>query len=84
MNPFLKVLLIAIGVIVALKVLPFALVMGGLALAGIAAAAIAGLSLVAALLGAAFVVAVLLSPIWVPVLMIVGVIALCRRSQTPA
>lgn len=82
MNTFLKVLLIVIGVIVALKVLPFALVMGGLALAGIAAAAIAGFSLVAAFLVAAFLVTVLLSPIWVPVLAIVGVIALCRRSQT--
>lgn len=80
MNTFLKVFLIVIGAVIAVKLLPlaFGLVCGVAAL--LAGLAILGVSLVALLACAVLVVAAVLSPIWVPVLAIVGIVALCRRN----
>ncbi|MBI5771774.1 MAG: hypothetical protein HZA93_28645 [Verrucomicrobia bacterium] len=85
MKTFLLVLLILIGVVLAVKLLPFAL---GLVcvLAGVCALlALVGLSVVAGLACAGLVLALLLSPLWLPLLAIVGVIALVRKlTRKPA
>jgi hypothetical protein len=80
MNTFLKVFLIVVGAILAVKLLPiaFGLVCGVAAL--LAGLAILGVSLAALLVCAALVVVAALSPIWVPVLAIVGIVGLCRRN----
>jgi hypothetical protein len=80
MKTFLKVLLIVVAVIVALKLLPIALGMGCVVAAILAGLAVLGVSLAALLICAALVVAAVLSPVWVPVLAIIGVIALFRRG----
>ena len=80
MKTFLKVLLIAVAVLVCLKLLPLALglvcvllgVLGGLALLGVSFAVLVSI--------AALVAAAVLAPIWVPVLLVCGLVALCRRS----
>lgn len=81
MNTFLKVLLIALAVVVAVKLFPAAL---------LAVCMLGGLSLLLLVLGASAAVVVLgvaiglitaLSPLWLPVLAIVGIVALCRRSS---
>lgn len=80
MNTFLKVFLIVVGVIVAVKLLPIAFGLACGAVALLAGLAVLGVSLVALLVCAALLVATLLSPIWLPVAVIVGIIALCRRN----
>jgi hypothetical protein len=76
---FLKVLLLLAAAIIAVKLLPLTL-LGGcfLAVAVIVALAL-GLSAVAILIALAVVLAAVLSPIWIPVLALVGVIALFKR-----
>ena len=83
MKTFLKVLLIVVGVIVALKLLPIAFGLGCAAVALLAGLAVLGVSLVALLICAALLVLTLLSPLWLPVLAIVGIITLCRRNGAP-
>lgn len=84
MKTFFKVLLIVVAVIVAVKLLPVALVFGCIAACLVAALAVLGVSLAALTVGAAIVVAAVLSPVWVPVLAIVGLVALCRRGRARA
>lgn len=79
MKTFLKVFLIALGVIVAVKLLPVALVLGSILAAVAAVVAALGLSLAAGLLGAGLLLALVLSPIWLPVLALVGFIALMKK-----
>jgi hypothetical protein len=81
MKTFLKILLIAALLIVAIKLSP--LIFLG-AIAGLAAAAllgVVGLSLVAALAAVLLAFAVALSPIWIPVLCVVGLVSLFRRKE---
>ena len=80
MKTGLIVLLALVAAVLLIKLLPLALVAGCFLTAGITAAAVAGFSVLAAFFAVVFVLAVLLSPIWVPVLAIIGLIALCRRS----
>lgn len=80
MKTFLKVLLLAAVLIVAIKLSPVIFIG---ALAGTAVAVVLGalgLSLVAVLLAVAFALLVALSPIWIPVLAIFGLISLFRKS----
>lgn len=85
MKTFLKVLLILIGVVVAIKLLPVALAVMCVIAAGAALVALIGVSLAAGLLCAGLVLALLLSPIWLPVLALVGLIALIKKlSAKPA
>jgi hypothetical protein len=81
MKTFLKVLLILIAAVVAVKLLPFAF----LAVCGVAAVLagllVLGVSLAAVLICAVLAAAAALSPIWLPVLAIVGIVALCRRNS---
>ena len=95
MNTFFKVLLIVLLTAIAIKLMPFFLfpfvVIGsallavvGLVLGGIATVAGVAVAVVAALLAVILALAALLSPIWIPILIIVGLIALVRRSNRVA
>jgi len=79
MNGFLKLLLIVLCALLAVKFLPemfaFGCLLAGLLL-GLAAV---GLPLLAAACVAILAFVVLLAPIWLPVLLIVGLVALIRR-----
>lgn len=76
---FLKIVLIVIVALIAVKLLPLTLALGvGLGLA-VVALAIAGVSIVATLMVAAIFLLALLSPLWVPVLLLVGLIGLIKR-----
>lgn len=78
MNTFLKILLAAVLLVIAIKLSP---VLFLAALVGLLAAAVLGsigLSLVAALIAVLLAFAVALSPIWIPVLVIVGLVKLFR------
>ncbi len=84
MKTFLKVLLIAALLIVAIKISPVLFVGAfvGLVVAGVLGAI--GVSLLAALVAVALALAVALSPIWLPVLAVVGIVSLFRKSgRTP-
>jgi hypothetical protein len=81
MKTFLKVLLIAALLIVAIKLSPVIFVA---AFAGVVAAAVLGvigLSLLAVLISVLIALTVALAPIWIPVLVIVGIISLFRRKE---
>lgn len=86
MNTFLKILLCVLAVVIALKFLPFlvgALLVAGVAVVITAALLMGGVGIgVLALLVTGLVAAALLSPLWIPVLAVVGVIALIRRCTT--
>lgn len=80
MKTFLKVLLLAVLLIVAIKLSPILFIgaLVGLVVAGILGAV--GLSLLAVLLALALGVTLALSPIWVPVLVVMGLISLFRKD----
>lgn len=80
MKTFLKVLLLVVVALVAIKLLPLTIGLGfvaGLLLVGLMAA---GLSLLAGIAVLAVVLGAVLAPIWIPVLLIVGLVALIRRA----
>ena len=81
MNPFLKIILILVAVVIAVKLLPLTLALGCIFAAALAVFALVGVSLVAALLCLGLLLAALLSPIWIPLLAVVGLIALIKRSH---
>ena len=79
MKTFLKIFLVVVLSLVAIKFIP--IVFLG-ALIGLVIAAILGgigLSLVAALLAVCIAVALALAPIWIPVLIVMGAISLFRK-----
>ena len=80
MKTFFKVLLVAVVLVVAIKLSPV-IFLG--ALAGVFAATVlgaVGLSLVAALVAVIFALTVALSPLWIPVLAVLGLISLSKKS----
>jgi hypothetical protein len=81
MKTFLKVLLMAAILIIAIKFSPviFVGVIVGLLVAGVLG--VVGVSLVAALLAVLLAFAVALSPIWIPVLVIMGLVSLFRKTE---
>ena len=85
MKSALKIFLLVIVCLIAVKLLPVTLALGAGLAAMIAVVVALGASAVAVLLVAALVVTALLSPLWFPVLLLVGIIALIRRcSRTSA
>ena len=91
MKTFLKVLLIAVLALAVLKLCPLFAVPVALALAalfivtlvlagGASVAILVILGLAVALLGVALALVTALAPIWLPVLAVVGLIALVRRA----
>lgn len=80
MKTFLKVLLFVILAVIAVKLLPVTLALGCILAVGIALIAAVGVSLLAGGIWVALAIVAVLSPIWVPILAIVGIIMLLRRS----
>ena len=81
MNTFLKVVLVLLAAVVAIKLLPLTLLCFGLLCAAVATVAALGVSAVAIVLGIGLTLAVLLSPLWVPILAVVGIVALVRAGS---
>lgn len=81
MNTFLKVLVVAVAVIVAIKLLPITLLVGCIIGGAALVMTVVGLSAVAIIVAVALALLAALSPVWLPVLAIVGIIALVRRSS---
>ncbi len=79
MKTFLKVLLVAVLLIVAIKISPLMFVAALIGLVAAAVLGVVGLSLVAALVAIVIALAGALAPIWIPVLLVMGAISLCRR-----
>lgn len=88
MNPLLKVVLVVLAVIVALKLLPFAFGVACFMVSASFSVIGVGVTALTALLGGGLFLVALFSPIWVPLLVIVGIVMLClragRNSGTPA
>lgn len=84
MKTFLKVLLIAALLIIAIKLSPLLFVA---AFAGLVVAAILGaigISLLTGLVAVLLALTVALSPIWLPVLVVVGIVSLFKKAdRTP-
>ena len=90
MKTFLFVLLALVGAVVVVHLLPLALapvivvvglllLIGGLLAGGAAAIVAAVLALLVGLLAGGLALVVILAPIWIPLLAIVGLIALIKR-----
>ncbi len=80
MNTFLKVVLLVIAALIALKLLPLIFGLGCFLAAAIVALLAFGASAIATMFGAMIGLAVLLAPIWVPVLAVIGLITLIKRG----
>ena len=80
MKTFLKVVLLVIAAVIALKLLPLTFALGCLLALSLVGLAVLGVSVIALLLGLTVVLAAVLSPIWVPVLVVIGLIALLKRD----
>ena len=81
MKTFLKVLLILVAALFALKFLRLTLGLGFLLAGAVIGLLAVGFSILTAALAGAFAVVAALSPIWIPVLLIVGVITLIKGSS---
>lgn len=81
MNTFVKVLLIALLVVVALKLLPFTLVLVAILGAITFAVLVAGASTLALLVCMALAASLLLAPLWIPILAVIGIVSLVRRPK---
>jgi hypothetical protein len=92
MKTGLKIFLVLIAALLVLKLLPVILVMGGFSLVGVLLVAglivaalgvlvLLGVSVSVAVLVVALAVAVALSPIWVPVLAVIGLIFLLKKAK---
>jgi hypothetical protein len=79
MKTFLKVILIVMIAIIAVKLLPFTLALGFALGGAIVAAAVLGLSALAVLFCVSLALIAVLAPVWIPVLALVGAIALIKR-----
>lgn len=84
MKTFLKIALIALAVLVLIKLLPFTLIAGCIIGAVAAIALVVGVSSAAAILCVAALFLAVLSPIWLPVAAVIGIVSLVRRNKRAA
>jgi predicted neutral ceramidase superfamily lipid hydrolase len=80
MNSFLKVVVLILVAIIAVKLLPAMLALGCVLGVAVVALGAIGVSMFGALCLASSVLLAVLSPVWVPVLAVIGVIVLIKRS----
>jgi hypothetical protein len=81
MKGFLKIVLLVVVALMAVKLLPLTFAVGCLLAAAVLGLVAFGVSVVAVLFGAFVVVAAALAPIWIPVLAVVGLISLMKRPS---
>ncbi len=79
MKTFLKVLCLVVIAVIAIKLLPATIGLAFLVGAALVALVAAGVSVLAGVALAGVVLAAVLSPVWLPVALLVGFIALVRR-----
>jgi hypothetical protein len=81
MKTVLKVLLVVVLIFVAIHLSPAIFVLTLAGLAGAAVLGVLGLSLLA-IFGAVIIALVAaLAPIWIPVLLIIGLVSLCKKTS---
>lgn len=84
MKTFLKIALLVLGALVLIKLLPFTIAVG-CAIGAIATAALlVGVSAAAVVLCVAAIFLAVLSPLWLPVAAVIGMVSLFRRSKRVA
>jgi hypothetical protein len=83
MKTFLKIVLIVALLLVAIKLSPVIFVLTLIGLLAAAMLGAVGFSLLIALFCVVLAVAAALAPIWIPVLLIMGVIALFKKLNEP-
>lgn len=83
MKTFLKILLAAVILVIAIKISPVLFIAAFVGLIAAAVLGIVGLSLLVAFVAVAVAFALALAPIWIPVLCVIGGISLYRRHNTP-
>jgi len=81
MNTFLRILLLAVVALLAIKYSPLLLAAALIGLVVAAVLGVVGISLVTALVAIVLGLAVALAPIWVTALAIVGLISLFRKTE---
>jgi hypothetical protein len=84
MKTLLKILLVVFLLLIAIKLSPVIFVLAAVGMLVAAVLGVIGLSLAGAVCAVVVAAAVALSPIWIPVLAVVGVISLFRRKNPPA
>ena len=80
MKTFLKIFLLVVLALVAIKLLPLTLALGCVLGLAVAALLAIGASALAGLIALALVVVAALAPLWIPVLAIIGLVSLLRRA----
>jgi hypothetical protein len=83
MTTFLKALLIVALLVLAIKLGPVIFIGALLGLIAAAVLGAVGISLVAALIAVAIALALALAPIWIPVLVVMGLVSLFRKNGNP-
>lgn len=81
MNTFLKVVLVVLGALLTMKFLPELFAFGCLLAGSLLGLVLVGIPLLGVICAGVLAVAVVLAPLWVPVLLIVGLVALLRRGR---
>jgi hypothetical protein len=81
MKTFLKILLLAVLLIVAIKFSPVLFLAAIVGLIGAAVLGVVGLTLAVALFAVIVALAVALSPIWIPVLVVLGLVSFFRKNE---
>ena len=81
MKTFLKVVLLVIVAVIAVKLLPLTFAVGCAFAAMVLGLIAAGFSAVFALAGGLLALTVILAPIWIPVLALIGLITLIKRAN---
>ena len=82
MKTFLKAVLLVVLAVVALKMLPLTFAIGCVMAGALVVLLALGASFVAVTFVALLLLAALLSPIWLPVLALLGLITLFRKSKS--
>jgi hypothetical protein len=80
MNTFLKIALFLVLAIVAIKLFPLTLALGIILALALGGAIFVGFSVIAAILVVTLAAVAALAPIWLPALVVVGIIALFRKT----
>jgi len=76
----LKIVLLVVVAVIAVKLLPLTFALGGVLALGLLGMLAVGVSALAILLVGMLALAAVLAPVWIPVLLILGLIALIKRA----
>lgn len=79
MKTMLKIVLLLVAVVIAVKLLPVTVALFCVLAAALISVTVLGVSAAAVLLGATIGITVLLAPLWLPALVVTGGILLVRR-----